>query len=75
MSLSIGIVGLPNVGKSSLFNTLTKAQTVAAANYPFCTIEPNKAVLPFPTSASLSSPSRVGMLRTEAKSTSSAMAM
>ena len=43
MSLSIGIVGLPNVGKSNLFNALTKAQNAQAANYPFCTIEPNKA--------------------------------
>lgn len=48
MSLSIGIVGLPNVGKSTLFNALTKAQNAAAANYPFCTIEPNKAVVPVP---------------------------
>ena len=45
MGLSIGIVGLPNVGKSTLFNALTKAQNAAAANYPFCTIEPNNAVV------------------------------
>ncbi|MBI4688116.1 MAG: redox-regulated ATPase YchF [Nitrospirae bacterium] len=45
MGLSIGIVGLPNVGKSTLFNALTKAQNAAAANYPFCTIEPNKAIV------------------------------
>jgi ribosome-binding ATPase len=48
MALSIGIVGLPNVGKSTLFNALTKAQTAAAANYPFCTIEPNKAIVAVP---------------------------
>lgn len=48
MALSIGIVGLPNVGKSTLFNALTKNQTAMAANYPFCTIEPNKAVVSVP---------------------------
>lgn len=47
MALKCGIVGLPNVGKSTLFNCLTKAQ-VPAANYPFCTIEPNVGVVPVP---------------------------
>ena len=41
MSLKCGIVGLPNVGKSSLFNAITKTQAAQAENYPFCTIEPN----------------------------------
>lgn len=49
MSLSIGIVGLPNVGKSSLFTALTK-KTGFAANYPFATIEPNTGMVPVPDS-------------------------
>lgn len=49
MALKCGIVGLPNVGKSTLFNCLTKAR-VEAANYPFCTIEPNVGVVPVPDS-------------------------
>ncbi|MBI9071374.1 MAG: redox-regulated ATPase YchF [Melioribacteraceae bacterium] len=48
MGLGVGIVGLPNVGKSTTFNALTKAQNAESANYPFCTIEPNKAVVPVP---------------------------
>jgi GTP-binding protein YchF len=47
MSLKCGIVGLPNVGKSTLFNALTKAG-IAAENYPFCTIEPNVGIVPVP---------------------------
>src|SRR5690606_24744103 len=63
-ALSIGIVGLPNVGKSTTFNALTKAQNAEAANYPFCTIEPNKAIVAVPdkridTLATIVSPQRV----------------
>ena len=47
MSVKCGIVGLPNVGKSTLFNALTKAQ-IAAENYPFCTIEPNVGIVEVP---------------------------
>jgi GTP-binding protein YchF len=47
MSLKCGIVGLPNVGKSTLFNALTKAG-IEAANYPFCTIEPNVGIVEVP---------------------------
>jgi len=47
MSVKCGIVGLPNVGKSTLFNALTKAE-IPAENFPFCTIEPNSGVVPIP---------------------------
>jgi len=47
MAIQCGIVGLPNVGKSTLFNALTKAQ-IAAENYPFCTIDPNIGIVPVP---------------------------
>ncbi|MFO0245946.1 MAG: GTPase, partial [Betaproteobacteria bacterium] len=47
MSLKCGIVGLPNVGKSTTFNALTKAG-IAAENYPFCTIEPNVGIVEVP---------------------------
>lgn len=48
MSLSIGIVGLPNVGKSTTFNALSGAQNAQVANFPFTTIHPNRAVVPLP---------------------------
>jgi GTP-binding protein YchF len=63
MSLKCGIVGLPNVGKSTLFNALTKAG-IAAENYPFCTIEPNVGIVELPDArlqqlASIISPERI----------------
>ncbi len=48
MGFNCGIVGLPNVGKSTLFNALTSTEAAAAANYPFCTIEPNTGRVPVP---------------------------
>src|SRR5690242_20275926 len=63
MSLKCGIVGLPNVGKSTLFNALTKAG-IAAENYPFCTIEPNVGIVEVPDArlaalASIAKPQKV----------------
>ena len=46
--LKAGIVGLPNVGKSTLFNALTRSRKAEAANYPFCTIDPNIGVVIVP---------------------------
>ena len=48
MGFKCGIVGLPNVGKSTLFNALTETAAAAAENFPFCTIEPNVGVVPVP---------------------------
>ena len=64
MGLSIGIVGLPNVGKSTILNALTGARNAAAENYPFCTVEPNHAIVPVPDPrvekiADLTSPEKI----------------
>jgi len=60
--LKAGIIGLPNVGKSTLFNALTRTHKAAAENYPFCTIEPNLGVVPVPDDrlAKLASVAKVG---------------
>ena len=50
MGFKCGIIGLPNVGKSTLFNALTETATAVAANYPFCTIEPNTGIVAVPDS-------------------------
>jgi GTP-binding protein YchF len=64
MSLKIGIVGLPNVGKSTLFNALTRTKAAQAGNYPFCTIDPNVGVVEVPDErlnelAKLANPERI----------------
>jgi len=48
MALKTGIVGLPNVGKSTLFNSMVEGGKAEAANFPFCTIEPNTGIVPVP---------------------------
>ena len=48
MGFSCGIIGLPNVGKSTLFNALTNSSKAQAENFPFCTINPNIGVVPVP---------------------------
>src|SRR6266700_3357930 len=48
MGIRCGIVGLPNVGKSTLFNAITASSQAAAENYPFCAIEPNTGIVPVP---------------------------
>ena len=48
MSFKCGIVGLPNVGKSTLFNALTNSSKAQAGNFPFCTIDPNIGIVPVP---------------------------
>lgn len=63
MSLKIGIVGLPNVGKSTLFNALLGTNQAAASNFPFCTIEPNTGIVPVPDPRL----ERVGALESSAK--------
>ena len=69
MSLKCGIVGLPNVGKSTLFNALTKSG-IAAENYPFCTIEPNVGIVEVPDArlqalAEIVNPQRIQYATTE----------
>ncbi|PLX21528.1 redox-regulated ATPase YchF [Candidatus Parcubacteria bacterium] len=64
MALSIGIVGLPNVGKSTLFNVLTQNKSAEASNYPFCTIDPNVGIVKVPDErlekiASISNPTKI----------------
>src|SRR5437879_11037017 len=62
--LKAGIIGLPNVGKSTLFNAVTRSHKAAAENYPFCTIEPNLGVVMVPDArlAELTKVVKVGAL-------------
>ena len=60
--LKAGIVGLPNVGKSTLFNAVTRTRKAEAANYPFCTIDPNVGIVTVPDS-------RLAVLKDIAKTT------
>ena len=53
MEFQCGIVGLPNVGKSTIFNALTMTQAAQAANYPFCTIDPNTGMVTVPGRSTL----------------------
>ena len=74
MSLKCGIVGLPNVGKSTLFNALTRAG-IAAENYPFCTIEPNVGIVEVPDPrlaplAAIAKPEKRAARRSSSSSTS-----
>jgi Predicted GTPase, probable translation factor len=48
MKMNVGIVGLPNVGKSTIFNALTETAKAGVANYPFCTIDPNVGIVNVP---------------------------
>ena len=52
MGFKCGIVGLPNVGKSTLFNALTNSNKAQAENFPFCTIDPNIGIVPVPDAVS-----------------------
>jgi ribosome-binding ATPase YchF (GTP1/OBG family) len=58
MGFKCGIVGLPNVGKSTLFNALTETAAAQAANYPFCTIEPNVGEVAVPDPLPSQNPAR-----------------
>ena len=66
MGFKMGIVGLPNVGKSTLFNALTKTAAAQAANFPFCTIEPNVGDVGVPTRALINWP-RLRVPRTSSR--------